>query len=175
MIIGVGSRVSDMARIYNSDNIAIGENTRIDDFCILSGGLGIAIGSHIHIAAGTYLFGGHGIILDDFVEISSHVKIYTASDDYYGEGLVGPQIPMRYKPTIKQGMVVCGRHVLLGASVTVLPGVWIGEGCSVGAHSVVTRGLEPWGVYAGIPAKKIGHRSKKMLEYEQQFLEEYNS
>ena len=30
-----------------------------------------------------------------------------------------------------------------------MPGVTIGEGAGVGANSVVTRDLEPWGVYIG--------------------------
>jgi maltose O-acetyltransferase len=38
--------------------------------------------------------------------------------------------------------------------VTILPGVRIGEGALVGAGSVVTKDLEPFKLYGGIPEKK---------------------
>lgn len=42
----------------------------------------------------------------------------------------------------------------LGANVTVLPGVTIGEGCIIGAGAVVTEDCEPNGLYVGVPAKR---------------------
>ena len=40
----------------------------------------------------------------------------------------------------------------------ILAGVTIGDGAIIGACSLVTRDVEPYGIYAGIPAKKIGRR-----------------
>lgn len=45
--------------------------------------------------------------------------------------------------------------VWLGSHVTVLGGVTIGEMCVVGAGSVVTKDLDDYSVYAGIPARKL--------------------
>jgi putative colanic acid biosynthesis acetyltransferase WcaF len=39
----------------------------------------------------------------------------------------------------------------------------LGEGCIVGANSVVTRDCEPWMVYAGSPAKPIKPREKSRI------------
>ncbi len=172
--IGKDCRISDRAVFYNPEKITIGNNVRIDDFCVISGGDGIVIGSHIHIACGVYLFGGAGIILEDFVQISNRSCILTQSDDFHGNSLVGPTIPMKYKPDLKSGQVILQRHVFLGAGVTVLPAVKIAEGGSFGAHSLINKDTLPWSIYVGIPAKKIDNRSKKMLELEKQFLEEYN-
>ena len=47
-------------------------------------------------------------------------------------------------------------NVFIGYNVTILPNVRIGENCIIGASSTVTKDLEPNGVYAGTPAKKIG-------------------
>ena len=47
-------------------------------------------------------------------------------------------------------------NVFIGYNVTVLPNVRIGENCIIGAGSTVTKDLEPNGVYAGTPAKRIG-------------------
>ena len=49
-------------------------------------------------------------------------------------------------------------HAIIGTNTVVLPDVVIGEGAAVSAGSVVTRSLEPWGVYAGTPARRIKAR-----------------
>ena len=131
MKVGKNVRISDKASIYNTDVIEIGDNVRVDDFCILSGGSGLKIGSHIHISAGCKLYGGAGVILEDFVEMSVNCSVFSQSDDFSGRSLVGPCIPKEYKPCFKSGLVLLRRHVLLGAGVTILPGVEIGFGSSV--------------------------------------------
>lgn len=171
---GKGSKISDWARVYKPEMIEIGDNVRIDDFCMLSGGSGIKLGNHIHIACGSYLFGGGGIVFEDFVQISTHISFFSQSDDFTGQSLVGPQIPMRYKPFLRSGQITLKRHVLLGKGCTVLPNVTIAEGCSVGAHSLIAENTQPWGIYAGTPAKRIGERVKDMLFLEIPFLKEWN-
>jgi acetyltransferase-like isoleucine patch superfamily enzyme len=47
----------------------------------------------------------------------------------------------------------------LGADVKVLAGVSIGNGCVVGAGSVVTKNLEPYAIAVGVPARIIGNRN----------------
>jgi maltose O-acetyltransferase len=37
----------------------------------------------------------------------------------------------------------------------ILPSVTIGPGCIVGAGAVVTKDLEPNGVYVGVPARRV--------------------
>jgi galactoside O-acetyltransferase len=49
--------------------------------------------------------------------------------------------------------------------------VELGEGVAVGAHSMVTKSCEPWGIYLGVPAKRITQRRKKILDLEKRFLE----
>lgn len=59
----------------------------------------------------------------------------------------------------KVGDIVIGNDVWIGTRVVVLQGVHIADGCIVGAGSVVTKSLtEPYGIYAGNPAKLIRHR-----------------
>ena len=51
--------------------------------------------------------------------------------------------------------VTVGRGCWLCANVTVLPGVTIGEGCVIGAGSVVTRDIPPHSFAAGNPCRVI--------------------
>jgi galactoside O-acetyltransferase len=54
--------------------------------------------------------------------------------------------------------ITVGNDVWFGANVLVLPGVSIGNGCVVGAGSVVTRSFEDYSIIAGVPARVIGKR-----------------
>lgn len=171
MIIGKNVKISDRAVIYNPDNLIIGNNVRIDDFCILSCGAGLKIGNNVHIAPYTAFFAGAGIYIDDFVGISAHCAFYSTSDDYTGESLTNPTVPDKYKNVTKSAIHIF-KHVLIGHAVTVMPGVVICEGVSIGAHSFITKDCEPWSIHAGCPARKIGSRSQMLLYLEKQYLEE---
>ena len=62
------------------------------------------------------------------------------------------------------GPVIINRFVQIGAGCIILPNVIINEGVVVGSMSLIKRSLKEWSVYAGIPAKYIKKRSKKILE-----------
>ena len=53
-----------------------------------------------------------------------------------------------------------GDHVWIGTGAIILPGVNLGEGCVVGAGSVVTRSVDPYVIVAGNPARMIKRRQQ---------------
>lgn len=168
--VGENVLVSTKASIYSPGLISLGSNVRIDDFCILSGK--ISVGNYIHVAAYTALYGGEaGIQIEDFANISSRVCIYAVSDDYSGETMTNPMVPDKYK-NLRHGRVLIKKHTIIGTSSTVMPGCTIEEGCAFGAYSFIRESCPAWGIYVGIPCKRIGERSKKLLELERQFLGE---
>ena len=170
--VGSNVKVSRKSSIYSPELIEIGDNVRIDDFYILSGR--IVLGSFIHIAAFSALYGGEkGIFIDDYANVSSRVSIYAISDDYSGESMTNPMIPEEYKKVIEKPVKI-GKNVIVGATSVVMPGVVIQEGGSFGAFSFINISTEPWMKYVGIPIRKIGDRSKKLLEYEKEFEGKYN-
>ena len=57
-----------------------------------------------------------------------------------------------------KGGINIADDVWIGANCTLLDGANIGKGAIVAAGSVVTGTLAAYGVYAGIPAKKIKER-----------------
>lgn len=167
---GSNVKISRKASIYGASNITIGDNVRIDDFCILSGK--IKLGSYIHIAAFSCLFAGStGIDMDDFSGLSSRVVIYAESDDYSGNFLTNPTIDDKYVNIIR-GKVSILKHVIVGTSSIVLPSVKIGEGTAIGAMSLVNKSLDSWGIYIGVPCKRIKERNKKLLELEEKMKKE---
>ena len=139
---------------------------RIDDFCILSGK--IDIGNYIHIAAYSALYDGDkGITLEDFVNISSRVCIYSISDDYSGNSMTNPMVPDNLKEVVSQ-KVHLKKHVIIGSTSVVLPGVVLEEGSAFGSFSLINHNSEAWTINAGIPFKKIKNRSKVILNIERE-------
>ena len=51
-----------------------------------------------------------------------------------------------------------GAYAWVCARASVAPGVNVGEGAVLGLGSVATRNLDPWAVYAGVPAVKVKDR-----------------
>ena len=162
--------ISRKASIYGIENVSIGNNARIDDFCILSGK--ISIGNYVHIAAYTALYGGKdGIVIDDFANLSSRVSVYSVSDDYSGETMTNPMVPEQYKAVVSAPVYI-GKHVIIGATSVVLPGVIIQEGSAFGCFSLIKNDSEEWSMNIGIPTRKIKERSKELLDYESRLKEE---
>ena len=169
--LGENVLISDKTSIYSPENISIGNDVRIDDFTILSAGKGyINIGNYIHIAAFGAFFGGGGIVMEDFTTTSSRVCIYSVSDDYSGETMTNPMIPEKYKK-LEYGKVTIKKHSIIGSGTTILPGVTLEEGTSIGANSLVLTSTKPWRIYAGSPIKKLKDRKKNLLKLEKEFLE----
>ena len=159
--IGVHVLISRKASFYNIGEISLGNHVRIDDFCILSGS--ISLGNHIHISAHCALYGAMGIEMQDFSGLSAGCRVFIITDDFSGEHMVGPMVPEALTH-VSGGRVVIGKFVQVGTGCTILPSTEIGEGAAVGAMSLVNRSLPSWGIYAGIPAKCIGDRSKNIIE-----------
>lgn len=174
--IGKNCKISDKISVYGADSIEIGENVRIDDFCILSSGNNgfLRIGSHIHIAAYVALYGGSGIICEDFTQYGPGTILLSESDDFSGASLIGPCVPMQFKPKYKRGLIHVGRHVTFGARCLVLPKVHLHEGGAIGASTLVTKDTSEWGIFTGIPAKLVVKRDKDAyLAQEKAFLAYY--
>lgn len=154
--------ISRKASLYSPQTISLGNNVRIDDFCLLSGI--IEIGSFVHISAYSAIYARELVGLMDYAGISPRVTIFSATDDFSGNYLIGPIAPGGSTRFIS-GPVLLERFVQIGASSVILSNLTIKEGSVVGAMSLVNKDLEPWGIYAGIPAKYIKERNKGLLRY----------
>ena len=54
--------------------------------------------------------------------------------------------------------VIIEEDVWVGCNVTILKGVTIGRGSVIAAGSLVTKDVEPYNIYGGVPAKKLKAR-----------------
>jgi len=154
--------ISRKCSIYSPEKISLGDNVRIDDFCILSGD--IILGSYIHIAAYCALYGSLGIEMENYTGLSPRCTIFSASDDFSGDYLISPMVD-KDKTNVTGGKVLIKRYSQIGACSVILPTVIINEGVSVGTMSLVSKNLEEWGIYVGIPVRKIKERSRGLLKF----------
>ncbi len=158
--------ISRKASIYNSETLEIGDNVRIDDFCILSGV--IKLGSNIHISAFSALYGKFGIEMGDFTGISPRCTLFSASDDFGGDFMIGPTISEKFtNQTV--GKISINRFSQVGASSIIMPGVTLHDGVAVGSMSLVKKDLAEWCIYAGNPLRFIKNRNKGLLKFYERF------
>jgi len=154
--IGENVLISRLVSIHCPENISIGNNIRIDDFCYISAKGDLQLGNNIHIASFCGLYATSKIIIGDFSGISARCLIYSSSDDYSGNSLTNPTIPVNLKK-LDLKPVILGKHVIVGAGSIILPGVNIGDGVAIGAMSLVKTNLSEWGIYCGIPVKFLNN------------------
>ncbi|HNY13500.1 MAG TPA: acyltransferase [Candidatus Wallbacteria bacterium] len=162
-----GVKTFEYTKIIGLENIEFGKNIIIDDFTLIYAKNKMKIGSYVHIACFTSITGGEYFEMQDFSGISQGCRILTGSEDFKDWGFGNPTIAEKYRNT-KRAPVTIEKFAVIGANSVVLPGVKIGEGVTVAACSVVSKNLEPWGIYVG--NKKVGERNKiEVLKNHAQF------
>lgn len=118
--------------IYDADKLTLGERITINDNSYLECSGIVEIGSDVMI--------GHG------VSILSNAHAFSDLET-----------PMnRQGETF--GKITIGNNVWIGAKVTILDGVTIGEGAIIGAHSLVNKDVKPFEVVGGTPIHHIRTR-----------------
>ena len=174
--VGKNVKIARNATLIGLENISIGNNVRIDGFTtIVASECGkLDIHNNVHIGTSCMLSCSKDLTLSDFTGLSHGVKVFTKTDDYSGEWMTNPTVPSKYTSQ-KVGNVYLGKHVIIGSNSILLPDINIGEGCAVGALSLVTKGLEEWGIFFGAPAKRIKRRSKNLLNKKLDYIKEMNT
>jgi len=150
-------RAFEYSNIIGLENITFGKYIIIDDFVLIYAKEPMNIGSYVHIASYSSISGGGPFIMEDFSGIASGCRIVTGSDDFKSWGFGNPTIDEKYR-NVHVGSIKLEKFSIIGSNSVVLPDVTIGEGATVSANSVVTKDLEPWGIYMG--NRKVGTRDR---------------
>lgn len=101
------------------------------------------------------------IVAHEKVEIGNNVLIASKcfiSDTnhglYKGENQDSPETPPNERKLVTKPVKI-GNNVWIGENVVILAGAEIGDGCIVGANTVVSKKFEPESIIAGSPGKVI--------------------
>ena len=157
-----GSRVLAQAVLRNGKRAVLKKHSSISSYCMIfpreNGYDGsLTLGEHSNIGDFTTIDTCDDVIIGDYVAIGPDCILYTHDHDYK------TGIKAAWKGKVKTGKIEIKDGAWVGARVTILPGVTIGEKAVVAAGSVVTRDVLPGELVAGIPAKPIIKKAK--LEY----------
>lgn len=146
------------SNIIGRENITFGDFVLIDDFVKIHAKKSISIGSYVHIGSySSIMASAETVTMGDFSGLSFGVRLVTSSDDFSNHGFGNPTINEKYR-NVNSGKITIGKFAIIGTNCVVLPGAFIGDGCAVAAGSVVTKSLEPWGIYVG--NRRVGERNK---------------
>ena len=165
--VGHDVAISDRCSLYGAGSISVGDHVRIDDFSIVTARQPVVIGCYVHVSAYAFLSGSFGITVGDFSNVGIRATVLSNSDDFGGDWLAGPMAPAELRGA-SCAPVELGPHTVLGTGTVVLPGVRLGAGVAVGALSLVKESLPDWGVYAGIPARWLRPRQRRVEELARQ-------
>lgn len=140
-VIGPGFHAGKGVRLWAKNRLVIGSNFYIGRFSQIE--CDAEIGDNVILANMVSLVGRYDHHYQQVgVPIAFAQRIRNA--DYDWKGL--------------DSKVVIGDDVWIGLGSIVLSGVTIGEGSIVAAGSVVSRDVEPYSIYAGVPARKVRDR-----------------
>jgi len=117
----------------------------------------VYLGENISIGANcNFICGIAKIIIKNNVMFGPNVTLVTGSHriDVLGKYMIN----VKDKLPENDKNIIVGEDVWIGANVLVLKGVTIGEGSIIAAGSVVTKNVEPYSIYAGVPAKLLKKR-----------------
>jgi maltose O-acetyltransferase len=109
------------------------------------------------------------VFIGDNVSIAPNVLFVCCSSPNNAKELT--EIDYVKNKLVRSSNIHIEDEVWIGANVTIFPGVFVGKCSIIGAGSVVMTDIEPYSIYAGIPAKKIrdlrtGKRLNKLdVEY----------
>jgi acetyltransferase-like isoleucine patch superfamily enzyme len=156
MVIGENVVFEMGVLVFHPGNIVLGSNIYIGHNSILKGYYKslMEIGSDTWIGQGCFFHSAGGLKIGNAVGIGPMVKILTSHHDDRNPELAVLELPLIFKP------VVIEDGADIGTGSVILPGVTIGRNSIIGAGSVVTRDVQPFAVYAGVPAKFLRMRNQ---------------
>jgi acetyltransferase-like isoleucine patch superfamily enzyme len=160
---GSGLKINGRICLHNNGDLKIGHRVTINSslksnpiggdaktFINVHKGAKLIIGDRVGISNST-IYCTQEIIISDHVAIGGSCKIYDTDfhSIYYKDRYLDGNI------NIPKAAVFIGKGCWLGANVTILNGVKIGEYSVIGAGSVVAKNIPPNQIWAGNPARFI--------------------
>jgi acetyltransferase-like isoleucine patch superfamily enzyme len=149
-----GALVSTRAHVQLTGRIRFGRKCVVKPFAVVQTGTGrITFGNNCAVSSFSHVSAAEkDVTLGDNVRLGPNVTVVGVTRNFAARDV----------PVVDQGYsskgIRIGDDVFLGAGAIVLDGCTIGDGAVIGAGSLVTKGVEPYQIVVGVPAKVIGER-----------------
>lgn len=131
---------------------------------------GARMGAKCHFYPGSKVWAPWNLVCDDQVTAGDAAEIYNPSQITLGSHAILSQQSYLCGATHDYDhpdfpLIAFAMHIgafsWICARASVAPGANVGEGAVLGLGSVAARDLEPWTVYAGVPAVKVKERVRR--------------
>ncbi|MFD1255998.1 acyltransferase [Mucilaginibacter terrae] len=121
----------------------------------------VTIGKNFYIGRDSFI--ESDVIIGDNVIWANRVALVGRYDHHYQQIGVPIRLALQirdknYKWLGLNNVTIIEDDVWVGYGTTIMSGVTIKTGSIIAAGSVVTKDVEPFSIYAGVPAKKIKNR-----------------
>lgn len=135
--------------------------------CFLLRLFGAKVGKSVHVYPGVKVWAPWNVVLSDECGIANGVILYSQGKITIGRRAVVSQGAHLCAGThdyndpgfrVITMPIVIGDQAWVAAEAFIHPGIEIGEGCVIGARSVVTKNMPAWMICAGHPCKPIKER-----------------
>lgn len=107
---------------------------------------GMKVGKNFSKQQGCFIDPSHCFLIEIGDNVTFSIRVTLLAHDASSKKIID---------YTKFGKIIIHDNVFIGANVTILPNIEIGEGAIVGAGSVVTKNIPSNMVFAGNPAKPI--------------------
>jgi acetyltransferase-like isoleucine patch superfamily enzyme len=109
-----------------------------------------------HLKSGTFIDCSGGVTIGAHFHVGRGLTIFSSKHNYRTDRAIP------YDTVDEEAPVVIESCVWVGANVSILPGVTIGEGAIAAMGAVITRDVPAGAIVAGNPARVIGQRDMEL-------------
>jgi acetyltransferase-like isoleucine patch superfamily enzyme len=146
---------------FVGSNIEVDGHVELGDYCRLRDRIILRTRREGKIILGERVILSWNVIIEsgELVQIGRHSGCAENVVIRDGTHLIyGTKDNIKYTPHIVKPVII-GEGVWVGSGAYINYGVTIGDGAVVGVKSLVLKDIPPYEVWAGIPAKRIAHRT----------------
>jgi acetyltransferase-like isoleucine patch superfamily enzyme len=141
-------KMTENAKVQIGDNCTLKENSY---FLLTKPNPFLQLGNYVGIGRGCYIAIKDKLEIGDYTRLGPNVTILDQDHMFKKDDLIMNQHAKIEKVSI-------GKDAWIGANVTILKGINIGDGAIIGANAVVTNNIPPYEIWGGVPAKFLKNR-----------------
>jgi dTDP-4-amino-4,6-dideoxy-D-glucose acyltransferase len=147
-------------RLTVEGHVELGDHVQLRDNCILraSNAGKIIFGTYCGCSWNCIIEANGLVEIGDYTGIAENVVIRDTN-----HAVQGTDDHWRLTPHIVAPIRI-GKSCLIGSGCYINPGVTINDGAVIAPMSLVTRDVGNYEIWAGVPARRVGHRTKNLPE-----------